>query len=569
MVYNNQQRINTIWCFGKKYIPIFLISEICILVSYVISVLLPLNFKKLVDEVLYKNQYSLLYEVIRDYIFLFLIAAIFNFIYAFLWQYLSNHYVLDIKNKMFEKIIFAEASFLSRMNSGDMMTRIDVDSEQFIHIVQRNLFHFINSGVMCVGILFLVARINITISILLVVSAVLPIILTKLCGRFTEKYSRESRDISGDIVGKLYEVIKGFREIKIFKAEGWAVKKIFHPLKRLIYLGNNVRKINFFVDKGISLINLIVTIIIYTFSVFLITKGEFTVGGFLAVIEYMTLLHKKFNWMLRIFLDWFNRKVSIDRVKEILEIRSEISEGKEIKEISSVEFRDIDFSYEKDNIVLKDLNFKVNKGEKIAIVGNSGNGKTTIISLLLGFYKANKGEILINGIPISEINAVTMRRKIGIVSQDIIIFEDTVRYNLNLGEEFSYDKICNVLRAVKLLETIENLPEGIDTVISSSSHNLSGGQKQRLMIARMLLRTPDFIIMDEATSALDIETEMAISEYINNISDNTTMLIISHRFETIKNCNKILVLNNHKIEDIGTHKELLKRSPTYVSLFGR
>lgn len=569
MVYNNQQRINTIWCFGKKYIPIFLISEICILVSYVISVLLPLNFKKLVDEVLYKNQYSLLYEVIRDYIFLFLIAAIFNFIYAFLWQYLSNHYVLDIKNKMFEKIIFAEASFLSRMNSGDMMTRIDVDSEQFIHIVQRNLFHFINSGVMCVGILFLVARINITISILLVVSAVLPIILTKLCGRFTEKYSRESRDISGDIVGKLYEVIKGFREIKIFKAEGWAVKKIFHPLKRLIYLGNNVRKINFFVDKGISLINLIVTIIIYTFSVFLITKGEFTVGGFLAVIEYMTLLHKKFNWMLRIFLDWFNRKVSIDRVKEILEIRSEISEGKEIKEISSVEFRDIDFSYEKDNIVLKDLNFKVNKGEKIAIVGNSGNGKTTIISLLLGFYKANKGEILINGIPISEINAVTMRRKIGIVSQDIIIFEDTVRYNLNLGEEFSYDKICNVLRAVKLLETIENLPDGIDTVISSSSHNLSGGQKQRLMIARMLLRTPDFIIMDEATSALDIETEMAISEYINNISDNTTMLIISHRFETIKNCNKILVLNNHKIEDIGTHKELLKRSPTYVSLFGR
>ena len=169
MICDNRHRIKSIWYFGKKYVPIFLIAEICILVSYAISVLLPINLTKLTDEVLYGGQYSLLPEIIRNYVFMFLTATVFNFIYAFVWQYLSNHYVLDVKNKLFQKIMFAKVSFLSNMNSGDMMTRIDGDSEQFIHVVQRNLFHFINSAVMCLGIVILVAQINITIKQLMLV----------------------------------------------------------------------------------------------------------------------------------------------------------------------------------------------------------------------------------------------------------------------------------------------------------------------------------------------------------------------------------------------------------------
>lgn len=151
----------------------FLIAEICILVSYTISVMLPINLAKLTDEVLYKGQYSLLPEIVRNYMFMFLTATVFNFIYAFVWQYLSNHYVLDVKNKLFEKIIFAKASFLSNINSGDMMTRIDGDAEQFIHVIQRNLFHFINSAIMCIGIVTLVAKLNPVVSN--------PIAIWKMC----------------------------------------------------------------------------------------------------------------------------------------------------------------------------------------------------------------------------------------------------------------------------------------------------------------------------------------------------------------------------------------------------
>ena len=569
MISNNRQRFSSIWNFAKKYIPIFAVAEICILVSYTVSVLLPLNLIRLTDVVLYGNEFTLLPVIIRNYILMFITATVFNFIYAFVWQYLNNHYVLDVKNKLFEKIIFAKATFLSGMNSGDMMARIDRDAEQFIYVVQRNLFHFSNSIIMCAGTVVLVARLNFTISIMLIVAAVLPIIITRLCGRFTEKYSRESREISGQMVGKLYEIIKGLREIKLFQAEGFAFNKIFMPLKRVMILGNKIRFVDFGVNKLIYLVNLSTSIIIYGYSSFLVAKGELSIGVFLAIIQYIALLHKKLNWIMRIYLDWFNRKISIDRVNEVLNLDGETQQGENITSIDSIEFKDVDFAYNDENIVLKGFNLKINKGEKVGIVGGSGNGKTTAISLLLGLYEANNGSILINDIPLSKINPTAIRKNIGVVSQDVMIFEDTVRYNLNLGNDYSDGQIYEALNAVNLTEVIAKLPNGIDTVIGSVSHNLSGGQKQRLMIARLLLKKPNFMILDEATSALDVETEKSITEYLSGISDCTTMLIISHRLEAIKNCNKIMVLDKQSIVGVGTHDELLRSSPIYFQLFGR
>lgn len=371
------------------------------------------------------------------------------------------------------------------------------------------------------------------------------------------------------MVGKLYEIIKGFREIKLFQAEGFAFKKIFMPLKRLIILGNNIRSVDFWVNKLIYLVNLSASIIIYGYSAYLVAKGELTIGIFLAIIEYIALLHKKFNWILRIYLDWFNRKVSIDRVKEVLNLDGETQEGEEITSIESIEFKNVDFAYDSENVVLNGFNLKINKGEKVGIVGASGNGKTTAISLLLGLYDTNNGSILINGIPLSEISLTAIRKNIGVVSQDIMIFEDTIRYNLNLGNNYSDEEIYEALNAVNLTEIIAKLPNGIDTEISAVSHNLSGGQKQRLMIARLLLKKASFIILDEATSALDVETEKNITEYLSAISNDTTMLIVSHRLEAIKKCNKIMVLDDHRIVDVGTHYKLLRSSPIYFELFGR
>ena len=220
-------------------------------------------------------------------------------------------------------------------------------------------------------------------------------------------------------------------------------------------------------------------------------------------------------------------------------------------------------------MILKEFNLSINAGEKIGIVGHSGNGKTTVTSLLLGFYRVNNGVILINDIPLEKIDQKQLRKMIGVVSQDVMIFEDTVRYNLNLGNDYSDDEIYSALDAVKLSDVINALPNGIDTIISPSTHNLSGGQKQRLMIARMLLRNPSFIILDEATSSLDVETEKFITQMLNERMKDTTVIIISHRFETIRNCQRIVVLNDHTVEAIGTHESLIGYSDTYMALYGR
>jgi ATP-binding cassette subfamily B protein/ATP-binding cassette subfamily C protein len=176
---------------------------------------------------------------------------------------------------------------------------------------------------------------------------------------------------------------------------------------------------------------------------------------------------------------------------------------------------------------------------------------------------------LINDISLENIDQKQLRKMIGVVSQDVMIFEDTIRYNLNLGNDYSGDEIYSALDAVKLLDVINALPNGIDTVISSTTHNLSGGQKQRLMIARMLLRKPSFIILDEATSSLDVETEKFIIQMLNEKMMDATVIVISHRYETIRNCQRIVVLNDHTVEAIGAHESLMEDSATYKALYGR
>lgn len=566
---NARNRLKYIWRFGKKYVLFFIIAEICILVSYTVSVLLPMNLTRLTDRVLYGGDFELLGSVIRDYCLLFCVSTIFNFIYAFVWQYLNNHYVLDVKKEMYKKVVYAKSSFLSRSNIGDLMTRIDHDSEQFIYVVQRNLFHFINSAIMCVSIIVVVAKINTVIAALLLIASVLPILITRLCGRIVEKYSRESRRISGEWNGRMYEVLKGLREIKILNALSWAENIVIKPLMQLLHFGNKTRQVEFTVSKGIDLVNLLSNLTIYGFSAYFVIQGKITVGLFLALIQYVSLLHRKFNWMMRIWLDWYSRKVSIDRVTDILELEPETSGTNSIHKINMVEFRDVDFEYEEGCTVLKAFNLSINAGEKIGIVGHSGNGKTTITSLLLGFYQVNQGKILIDDMPLEDIDQAQMRKKIGVVSQDVMIFEDTIRYNLNLGNDYSNDEIYSALDAVNLLNIVNALPDGIDTIISAATHNMSGGQKQRLMIARMLLRKPSFIILDEATSSLDVETEKFIIQMLKEKMIDATVIVISHRFETIRNCQRIVVLNDHTVEAIGTHESLMDDSATYKALYGR
>ncbi len=565
---DKRQRIKTIWQFGKKHIFIFLIAEICILVSYTVSVLLPLNTKELTDRILYEEQYHLFSQILWNYAVLFIIATVFNFIYAFAWQYLNNHYVLDIKNKSFKQVITAKASFLTGMNSGDIMTRIDWDSEQFIHVVQRNLFHFVNSIFMSIGIVIIIVQIDAVIAILLVFAASLPILLTRFFGRFTEKYTRAARETTGELTGKTFELIHGLREIRLLSAYKPFVKRILYFLQKLILSGNDIRRIDFIVNKVTYFINLTTSIIIYGYSVHLVLEQEMTIGIFLAVIEYIALMHKKFNWMLRIYLDWFGRKISIDRVNELLSLDNETDTGISLTKIDRIEFLKVNFSYKQNVPVLKDVSFCIRRGEKIGIIGVSGSGKSTIVSLMLKLYAPEAGLIRINDHPIEAISVPSLRQAIGVVSQDIMLFEDSLRFNLTFGEIYDDNQLWETLQAVNMYDTVQALPDKLDTIIGKTSRNLSGGQKQRLMIARMLLKKPKVVILDEATSALDVETEEIIIRCLEEQLPDTTMLVISHRMAAIRNMDRIFVLHEHQMKEISSSAKVEESAQLFSESFG-
>ena len=565
-----RKRIHTIWRFGKPYWPLFIVAEICILVFYTVALLLPLNLTRLTDEVLYGENTALLPVVIRDYGILFAVMTVFNLIYAYVWQTLQNRYVVGIKNAMFEKTMFAKASFLAGMNSGDIMSRIDTDADQFLHVIQRNLFHFCNSFLLCAGIIYMVAQINGTIAVMLIAAAALPIVITRLCGKLTEKYSRGAREITGVYTGRVYEILKNMRELRLLCAKWWADSQVLEPLKKIIRLGNQARRVDFAVNKLVYLMNLAASLIVYGFSVRLALSMELSVGMFLAIIQYIALLHKKFNWMLRIYLDWYARKISIDRVNEILDCESEEQNGEPIDSIEDICFRDVSFSYEPDGShqVLHQIAFNIRKGERVAVAGASGTGKTTIMGLLTRLYDPTSGEILVNGRPIQEWSIRDLRGQIGIVSQDIQLFDETIRYNLQMGGGYSEEALWHALDKVGLKALVENLPDGLETRIGSAAYGLSGGQKQRLMIARMLLKRVSLIILDEATSALDVDSEQRIADMLGCLGGDVTMIVISHRLAAVRECGKVIVIRDGRVESIGTHQELMRSSVSYNRLFG-
>lgn len=562
------RRLKRVWEFAKPYTPLFLVAEICILVTYAVSLLLPQNLLTLTDRVLIGGEHGLLPLVIRNYAVLFLTAMVFNLIYAYTWQTLQNRYVVDVKNAVFESAVRSKASFLTHMNSGDVISRIDGDSEQFLHVIQRNLFHFVNSILLCAGIVVMVARINAVIAVMLIAAAALPIVVTRLCGRLTERYTRNRREVTGAFTGRLFEILKGFREIRLLCAERWASSQVIAPLRRLITLGNRVRWVDFWVGKGIYLVNLIASLVIYGYAAWLIYGGEMSVGQFLAIIDYVALMHKKFNWMLRIYLDWFSRRVSLDRVNEVLDTEKESRNGRPLPVVERVAFEHVTFGYEEKS-VLRDVSFTIRKGEKVAVVGASGAGKTTIMDLFLRLYEPQSGSVRINKEDAGVFSLADLRSRIGVVSQDIRLFEGTVRENLLLGREGTDEELWESLRRVGLDELIRCMPAALDERIGGNTRGLSGGQQQRLMIARLLLRHVSLILLDEATSALDVDMEEQVAEELMGLDKDITVVIVSHRFSAIRGCDKVIVINDGEIEAVGSHEEMRAASVTYRRLFGK
>ncbi|AOW11478.1 antibiotic ABC transporter ATP-binding protein [Flavobacterium gilvum] len=515
-------------------------------------------------------QFALLL-VVSLVIFTFLLKNLFNYLASFHIMHLKNGVLRDLRQTMYDKIIELPVSFYSEKRKGDVMARMLGDVGE----VQNSFFSILELIVKePLTIVFaLITMYVISWDLTLFVLIFIPIsglIISKI-GKNLKAKSLQAQNEGGHLISIVEESLTGLKVVKSYNAESRFKKNFNDSITRLLKLSNSIGNKNNLASPlsefmGITTIAILLW---YGGNLVLVQK---TLDGAEFII-YLTLAYNILTPAKAISKASYSVKnglAAAERVFEVLEVKNEITnkENAIVKTTfdDSISLKNINFRYAKEN-VLKDFSLDVKKGQTVALVGQSGSGKSTIANLLTRFYDVNEGSITIDGISIKDMEMHSLRNLMGLVTQDSILFNDTIKANISLGKEDATDEeIIEALKIANAYEFVKDLPLGINTNIGDSGNKLSGGQKQRLSIARAVLKNPPIMILDEATSALDTESEKFVQVALENMMENRTSIVIAHRLSTIQKADLIVVMQKGKIVEQGRHDELIAMNGTYNKL---
>ncbi|MES2240000.1 MAG: ABC transporter transmembrane domain-containing protein [Bacteroidota bacterium] len=515
-------------------------------------------------------QIALLFVVLMV-ITTFLLKNIFNYLASYHIMHLKNGVLKDLRKSMYDKIIELPISYYSEKRKGDIMARMLGD----VNEVQNSFFSILELVVKePLTIIFALATMFfISTKLTLFVLIFMPIsgwIISKVAKNLRAK-SLEAQNESGFLISIVDETLGGLKVIKSYNAEPNFKNRFNDSVMRLLNLTNHIGTKNNLATPLSEFLGVttIAILLFYGGNLVLIDK---TLEGS-AFIVYLTLAFNILTPAKAISKASYavkNGLAAAERVFEVLEVENEItSKEKTIDKNtfdSEIILKNINFKYEKEN-VLKDFSLQVKKGQTVALVGQSGSGKSTIANLLTRFYDVNEGSIAIDGVDIKDMNLQSLRGLMGLVTQDSILFNDTIKANISLGKQNATDEeIIEALKIANALEFVIDLPNGIYTNIGDSGNKLSGGQKQRLSIARAVLKNPPIMILDEATSALDTESEKLVQVALENMMQNRTSIVIAHRLSTIQKADTIVVMKKGKIVEQGTHDQLIALDGAYNKL---
>ncbi|AIJ38546.1 ABC transporter ATP-binding protein [Flavobacterium psychrophilum] len=504
-------------------------------------------------------------------IFTFFFKNIFNYLASYHMMHLQNNVLKDLRIQLFEKIISLPIGFYSEQRKGDVMSRMLGDVGQF-----QNTFFVVLELIVRepLTILFtIIAMFNISVKLTLFVFVFIPIsgfIISRL-GKNLKSKSNKAQAESGFFISILEETLGGMKVVKSYNAENTFTKKFTDSIMRMIKLSTSIGNKNNLASPLSEFLG-IVTIAILLWYGGKMVLVDHTLEGAVFIV-YMALAYNILTPAKAISKASYSVKAGMaaaERVLVILEHENPIKSKENAIEKNTfedkIEIKNINFRYEEEN-VLKNFTITVPKGKTIALVGQSGSGKSTIANLLTRFYDVNEGNITIDGIDIKDMKLESLRGLMGLVTQDSILFNDTIKNNILLGKENATDEeVIEALKIANAYEFVMNLPNGIETNIGDAGNKLSGGQKQRLSIARAVLKNPPIMILDEATSALDTESEKFVQIALENMMQNRTSIVIAHRLSTIQKADNIIVMKKGEIVEQGTHTELLALNGTYSNL---
>tara|TARA_R110000868_G_scaffold325514_1_gene586297 strand:+ start:3706 stop:5532 length:1827 start_codon:yes stop_codon:yes gene_type:complete len=502
---------------------------------------------------------------------IFLLKNLSDYLALFFITFLRNGILKDMRNAMYKKTIDLPLAFFSEKRKGDVISRISAD----VNEVQTSFLSILELAVKePLTIVFtIIAMLTISTKLTLFVFIFIPVsgYVISLIGKQLKKQSTKAQEEQGIFLSTIEETLGGLKVVKGYNSEKYFNQIFTASTQRFFKLSNSIGNRQNLASPMSEFMGIMVIAILlwYGGNMVLIEK---TLNG-ASFIAYMGLAYNILTPAKSISKASYSIKkgnAAADRILEILEQENAIKSKKDAVEKntfeSNISIKNINFKYE-DEIVLKDFSLQVKKGQTVALVGQSGSGKSTIANLLTRFYDVNDGTIAIDGTDIKDMNLQSLRGLMGLVTQDSILFNDTIKANISLGKlDATDDEIIEALKIANAYEFVQDLPKGIHTNIGDSGNKLSGGQKQRLSIARAVLKNPPIMILDEATSALDTESEKFVQVALENMMQNRTSIVIAHRLSTIQKADVIVVMQKGKIVEQGKHEELIALNGMYNKL---
>ncbi|NLC96813.1 MAG: ABC transporter ATP-binding protein [Erysipelotrichaceae bacterium] len=572
----NKEYIKKFISYYKPYKMLFFMDMLCALTVAGISLIIPLITRHITNVVLVGDSSLMMSRIIKLGLLmlgLVVIEFICNYFITYKGHLMGVYMETDLRNELFEHYQKLSFSFYDNQKVGQLMSRLTNDLFPLTELYHHGPEDLVISIIKIVGAFIILINVNIQLTLLIFIFIPIMVVIVLFFFRKMKNASKVNKQVIGDINATIEDNLSGIRVVKSFTNEEDELEKFRVDNHRFIKSKGNAYKYMAGFHTSISLTSSLLNISVIVLGALFISKDKILLGDLLTYLLYINNLLEPIKKLIN-FTEQYNEGITgFERFMEMMEINPDIIDSKDAKSLldakGRVRFNNVSFKYnDTDEYVLKNINLDVDEGEYIALVGESGVGKTTLCSLIPRFYDVSGGSITIDDINIKDVTLKSLRSNIGIVQQDVYLFAGTIMDNIRYGKPDASDE--EIIKAAKLANAHDFISEFIDgynTDIGQRGVKLSGGQKQRISIARVFLKNPSILIFDEATSALDNESEKVVQDSLELLSKNRTTFVIAHRLSTIRNAQRIIVLSDDGIKESGTHEELLKKDGIYSHLY--
>lgn len=565
----NLKLYQRLWRYLSGYWRWFSIAVVAMVVASVTTPFFALLTKPLIDKGFIEQNKSYMVSIPIAIVLLFLLRGFANFLNDYLTTYLSSHLVQRVRAELYRKIVRLPLSFFHQESSGRMVSRVLSDADQITDAGFNVVTVLAKDGVVVVGLLLVLFYLDWRLTLITFFTLVIVSILVRLLSKRMRHLTTLNQSYLGKMASLLKETIEGIKEIKVYgayKETYQTFQKVTHDIRR-----NQVKqRVANAASTAITQFLIACALAAIIFFAGLRSHRGLTAGTFMAFLSSMMAMFDPLKRMTNVMQILQRGLSGAESVFRFLDRSEEKNRGQlvlsDLKE--NIYFDKVFFQYpEGEKNALKGVDLRVKKGEVVAIVGASGSGKSTLVNLLPRFYEPTAGKVYWDGTPLNAFVLESLRESIAIVNQDIVLFDDTIAYNVAFGTSVSRPEIVHALKAANAWEFVTALPKGIDSKIGENGARLSGGQRQRLMIARAFLKKAPILILDEATSALDMASEKAVQEALERLMQECTTLVIAHRLATVRSADFIVVMNEGEIVEQGSHEQLLAQAGFYRRLY--